>query len=225
MIKGVVFDLDGTLIDSTKIWSRTDRNFLLENGIDDPPGDISDRVRKMTLNEASLYFIERFRLSCTVEYIIKRIEELVRIEYEENIPLKPYAVEILDFLDAQGIPYGVATATYKNLAEAVMRRCGIYHRMKFVLTDREYPMGKVFPDIFLGAAEMLGAEPDSVLVAEDSLHCIETAAAAGFVTVGVYDEVSADESKMIAETADHYISSLKELENIIDFLGGLKRND
>lgn len=215
MIKGIVFDLDGTLIDSMKIWSRTDIKFLQENGVPDPPADISDKVKKMSLEESSQYFIDRFSLTCTREYVIKRIEDLVRVEYEENIPLKPYAAELLDFLDDQRIPYGVATATYKKLAEFVMRRCGIYHRMKFVLTDREYPMGKVFPDIFLGAAEILGACPEEILVAEDSLHCIETASGAGFVTVGVYDEVSATEREKIVETADFYVASLKEMENIV----------
>lgn len=215
MIDGVIFDLDGTLIDSMKIWSKIDMEFLLENGVKDPPADISDIVRKMTVEESSQYFIDRFGLLCTKEYIINRIEELVRIEYEENIPLKPYAAELLDFLDSEGIPYGAATATYKKLAESVLRRCGILHRMKFILTDQEYPLGKNFPDIFLGAAERLRVPPERVLVAEDSLHCIETASAAGFVTAGIYDEISADESEIIAERADYYISSLKEIENIV----------
>ena len=215
MIDSVIFDLDGTLIDSMKIWSKIDREFLLENGINDPPADISDRVKKMTLEESSQYFIDRFGLSCTKKYIIERIEELVRLEYEENISLKPFAAEILDFLDKFDIPYGVATATYKKLAKAVLKRCGIYHRMKFILTDKEYPIGKNYPDIFLGAAEILGAEPENILVAEDSLHCIETASAAGFVTVGIFDEMSAGDSREIREKADHYICSLKELEDIV----------
>ncbi len=215
MIRGVIFDLDGTLIDSMKIWSRIDRQFLSENGIDDPPADISDKVKKMTVEESSLYFIDQFGLSCTKEYIISRIEELVRIEYEENIPLKPYAAEILDFLDEQGIPYGVATATYKTLAEAVLRRCGIYHKMKFILTDQEFPLGKKFPDIFLSAAERMGTAPEETLVAEDSLHCIKTSAGSGFVTVGVYDELSLCDKEEIVKTADHYIYSLEEMKNII----------
>ncbi len=215
MIRGVIFDLDGTLIDSMMIWSRIDRQFLSENGIDDPPADISDKVKKMTVEESAQYFIDQFGLSCTKEYIIERIEELVRIEYEEKIPLKPYAAEILDFLDEQGITYGVATATYRTLAEKVLKRCGIYHRMKFVLTDQEFPLGKRFPDIFLNAAERLDASPEEILVAEDSLHCIKTSAGAGFVTVGVYDELSSCDKDEIIKTADHYIYSLEEMKKII----------
>ncbi len=212
MIKGVIFDLDGTLIDSMKIWTKIDRKLLRENGVENIPPYISDRVRKMTIEESAQYFIDEFRLKCTNEYIIKRIEELVRIEYEENISLKPYAAEFLDYLDEKKIPYGVATATYKGLAEAVLKRCGIWERMRFLLTEVEYPLGKNFPDIFLGGAERLGLEPEEVLVVEDSLHCIETAAKAGFITAGVYDEVSWNEQSLIADTADYYVRSLKELE-------------
>lgn len=212
MIKGVIFDLDGTLIDSMKIWTKIDRKLLRENGVENIPPDISDRVRKMTIEESAQYFIDEFGFECTSEYIIKRIEELVRIEYEENIPLKSYAAEFLDYLDEKKIPYGVATATYKGLAEAVLKRCGIWEQMRFLLTEVEYPLGKNFPDIFLGGAERLGLEPEEVLVVEDSLHCIETAAKAGFITAGVYDEVSWNEQSLIADTADYYVRSLKELE-------------
>lgn len=144
MIKGIIFDLDGTLIDSMKIWTKIDRRLLRENGVENIPPDISDRVRKMTIEESAQYFIDEFRLECTIEYIIKRIEELVRTEYEENIPLKPYAKEILDFLDEKGVPYGVATATYKGLAEAVLKRCGIRERIPISADGDRISSGKKF---------------------------------------------------------------------------------
>ena len=215
MIKGVIFDLDGTLLDSMTVWSSIDREFLIENGILKPPPEVSDVVKKMTVDESSQYFIDHFGLNCTKEYVIRRIEDMVRQRYEEQIPLKPHAAELLDHLDSKGIPYGVATATYKGLAEAALKRCGVYERIGFLLTDREYPQGKNFPDIFLGGAEMLGTQPCDTLVIEDSFHCIETARAAGFVTVGVYDPVSEADSKDIMKICDHYVRSLDEIINII----------
>ncbi len=214
MIKGVIFDLDGTLIDSMKIWYNIDREFLRENGILNPPEDISERMKKMSIDESSQYFIDFFGLDLTKEYVIKRIEELVRVQYEQFIPLKPHVIEALDMLDEKNIPYGVATATYSSLAEAVLKRCGIFGRFRFLLTDIEYPMGKKCPDIFLGGAERLDCRPDEVLVIEDSLHCIETAVGAGFVTAGVYDEAAEVDKQRIAEISDHYLLSLSELSDI-----------
>ena len=123
MIKGVIFDLDGTLLDSMTVWSSIDREFLIENGITDPPPEVSDVVKKMTVDQSSQYFIDRFGLSCTKEYVIKRIEDMVRQRYEEQIPLKPHVTELLDFLDSRGIPYGVATATGACGGGAETLRC------------------------------------------------------------------------------------------------------
>ena len=215
-INGVIFDLDGTLIDSMGIWYKIDRLFLKENGVTDPPADISDRMKKMTVDESSEYFINHFGLSCTKEYVIRRIEELVRHEYEENIQLKPYVSELLDVLDSRRIPYGIATATYRSLAEAVLRRCGIYDRFSFLLTDKEYPCGKRRPDIFLGAAERLGTVPRETLVIEDSLHCIMTAAGAGFITAAVYDDAADAERPEIESPADMYFMSLSDVRQVIN---------
>lgn len=214
-IRGMIFDLDGTLIDSMSVWHKVDVEFLRENGITEPPSDISDIVKKMTIDRSSQYFIDRFGLPHTKEYVVKRIEELVRIEYEENITLKPYVRELLDFLDERGYPYGVATATYKSLACAVLKRCGIFDRFRFVLTDTEYPNGKRFPDIFLGGAKLLGTAPDETLVAEDSLHCIETAAGAGFITAGVYDEASNEDREQIRAICDFCVDSLRDIPAIL----------
>lgn len=214
MIEGIIFDLDGTLIDSMNVWCDTDRAFLRENGVENPPEDISDRVKKLTIDKASELFIREFNLNLTVDYIIDRIEELVRHEYFYNIPMKSGVTEVLDFLDGLGIPYGVATVTYRSLAEAVLKRLGIYDRMKFLLTSAEFPQGKKSPDMYIKGAEIMGLTPDRVLVVEDSLHCIETAVSAGFVTAGVYDSLSADDRDSIRKISDYYFIELNDMIDI-----------
>lgn len=213
-IKGVIFDLDGTLIDSMNVWYNTDRAFLKENGVDNPPEDISDRVKKLTVDKAAELFIQEFELSCTVEYIINRIEEIVQNEYFHNIPLKSGVAEVLDFLDNRKIPYGVATVTYRKLAETALKRLGIYEKMRFLLTSAEFPQGKKNPDMYMKCSEIMGLEPENVLVVEDSLHCIETAIKAGFITAGVYDKLSSGDRDDIKKISDYYFYEFNRLIDI-----------
>ena len=215
MIKGVIFDLDGTIIDSMDVWYRTDRIFLQENGIENPPEDISERVKKLTVDKSAELFINEFGLKCTKDYVIKRIEEIVGYEYFHNIPLKNGVPELLDFLDEKNIPYGIATVTYKNLAEAVLKRHGIYERLEFLLTVAEYPQGKKNPDMYLKCAEIMGLSPENVLIAEDSLYCIQTAVNVGFVTAGIYDNSSHNDRESIIKISDYYFNEISEITGIL----------
>ena len=215
MIKGIIFDLDGTVIDSMGIWAGIDRQFLRENGIENPPPDVSDNLKRMSADESGKYLIERFGLKLTVSQISQRTQELVKEQYEKYIELKPNVIELLDFLDRKGIPYGIATATYDSLAKAVLKRHGILNRFKFILTDSDYPKGKKFPDIFMGASEILGLSPQNVLVAEDSLYAIVTAKKAGFVTAGLFDGLSENDRSEIEAAADYYFETIDEIINIL----------
>ncbi len=209
--RGVILDLDGTLLDSMPLWHEIDLIFLRENGIE-PPENISDIVGKMSITEWAEYFIREFRMPHTPEYVIRRIEALAETAYRESIPLKPHVREFLDLLDDAGIPYGIATATYKTSAHAALERLGIASRMQFILTGEDVPGGKTQPDIYLDAAARLGSVPGHTLVVEDALHCIRTAKRAGFVTAGVHDDsVPEAERAEIRRLADFPVESLAAL--------------
>lgn len=209
MIKSVIFDLDGTIIDSMPVWYDVDRIFLSENGIE-APDDISDIVKKMTIEESSMYFIKRFQLRHSQEYVIKRIQDIVAFQYENVIPLKPYVNELVSFLEKSNIPFCIATSTYTELAVSALKRLGIYERFRFVLTCSEVGKGKTSPLIYFRAAELLGTSAAETAVFEDSLHCIETAGNAGFFTAAVYDDSSADDWQKITEKSCIALKNLSE---------------
>lgn len=212
-IQGVIFDLDGTLLDSTGVWSQVDRQ-ILEHYDREVPPDITQVVRKMSIEESSRYFVERFSLSCTPEQLAQQVSDMVAEEYHQHLQLKPHVPELLDWLDKKGIVYGVATATYGELAQAALKRLGLWERMQFLLTEQEVGAPKTQPQIFREAAGRLHLGRRQIAVAEDSLHCVETARAAGFFTVGVYDPVSDSDWAAMRATATVTVTDLLEMQDI-----------
>ncbi len=211
--KGIIFDLDGTLIDSMPVWETVDREFVAENGGIYTP-DISDTVKSMTMQQSALYLKQRLNIDYSCEYIINRIEEMVSEKYHNSIPLKNSVLETLKILSEVGIKMCVATATYNSLVNAVLKRLGIYDMFEFVITCEDIGVGKNNPDIFYISAEKLGIDISEAIVVEDSLHCIETVKKAGFFTVAVYDKLAESDKHKIIELADVYINKMNELLNI-----------
>lgn len=205
-------------------WENIDKEFLNENGIVPPPG-ISDVVKKMTIEESALYFKTQFSLRQSCSEISDRIEEMVRYQYFNKIPLKEGAYEAVTQLYRAGMRMCIATATYRQLACAALKRLGIIDCFEFVINCTEIGCGKDRPDIFIESAKRLGCEISQTAVAEDSLHCIESAASAGFKTIAVYDDVSDGEWESICRTAWKNVKTPGEIADIIMNLFGKENSD
>lgn len=214
LIKAIIFDLDGTLIDSMSVWGDADRHFVEKYGGTYNP-EISQKLKSMTIEQASAFLISALNLKKSISEVSDEIADIVEYQYKNTIPLKPDVISITDFLKEHNIPFCIATATFRKLAEAVLKRYGIYERFEFVLTGEDVPEGKKSPVIYLKCSEMMGVLPSETLVIEDSLHCIKTSVRAGFPTVAVYDEFSKTDWEQIENTADRHIYRLDEIKNII----------
>lgn len=212
-LQGVIFDLDGTLLDSTGVWAQVDRQIFAHFNREVPTG-ITEIVRKMSIEESSRYFVQQFSLPCTPQALQKLVSDLAAQAYFETLPLKPHARELLDWLDRKGIVYGVATATYGTLAKAALKRLGVWERLQFLLTEQDIGTPKTQPKIFQTAAQQLHLGRRQIAVAEDSLHAVETAKKAGFFTVGVYDAVSDGDWKQMQATATVTVQDLQEMQQI-----------
>ena len=215
MIKSVIFDLDGTLIDSMSIWGGVDKEYIENHGGIYTP-EISAKLKTMTIEQSAEYFIKSLGLNKTVSEVSDEIAEIVYNQYKYEIPLKENADTITEFLKENGIPFCIATATYKHLAKVVLERHGIYDRFGFILTGEDVNSGKKSPEIYLKCAEIMGTDPTETLVVEDSLHCVETTVKAGFPTVAVYDEFNKKEIDKIKAIADKFIYNLDELKSFWD---------
>lgn len=186
-VRAVILDLDGTLIDSMRIWYQIDIDFFAENGLEMPEG-MSETVARMSIDQWADYFVENFVPHLTPAQVIARVEEMASVYYRDRIPMKPYVPELLGALAARGLPCGICTATYRSSASAVLHRLGLDTQMQFVLTGEDFPDGKSTPAMFLAAAERFSLPAGEILVVEDSLHCVEMAVSCGFPTAVVYDD-------------------------------------
>lgn len=210
-LQGVIFDLDGTLLDSTGMWRQVDGRLMAHYGKEVPP-DLSETVQRMSIEEFSQFFVEEFDLPVTPEQIAQQVADMVAEEYREKLQLKPHVPEILDWLDQQNIPYGVATATYGELAEAALRRLHIWERLRFLLTEQDAGAPKTQPKIFQLAAQELHLGRRQIAVVEDSLHALEGAKNGGFFTIGIADPENVPVWKEICATATVHIHDILEMK-------------
>lgn len=210
-LQGVIFDLDGTLLDSTGMWRQVDGRLMAHYG-KEVPLDLSETVQRMSIEEFSQFFVEEFDLPVTPEQIAQQVADMVAEEYREKLQLKPHVPEILDWLDQQDIPYGVATATYGELAEAALRRLHVWERLRFLLTEQNAGAPKTQPRIFQLAAQKLHLGRRQIAVVEDSLHALEGAKNGGFFTIGIADPENAPVWKEICATATVHIHDILEMK-------------
>lgn len=211
MIKGAIFDVDGTLLDSMEIWEDVAIRYLKSIGVEAEP-DLPEVMFTMSLPEGAAYVKEHYRLTRETDEIIQGVLDIIRKYYEETAPLKPGVTKILEELSRKRIPMTVATSNNKEEVEAAFKRLGIASYFSRIFTCEEVGAGKTRPDIYMKAAEYMGTRPEETVIFEDVLHAIRTAKKAGFLAVGLYDEASKADQEEIKKEADWYAKSMEGLD-------------
>lgn len=217
MIKGAIFDVDGTLLDSMEIWEDAGARYLRRVGVE-PEVNLSEILYPMTMAEGAEYVKERYYLAFALDEIIQGVLDTVRDFYFYEAPLKLGAKELLSWMKEKNIPVAAATASDREHIKAAFERLGIDGYFRRIFTCSEVGAGKKNPLIYEKAAAYLGANPGEILVFEDALYALATAKNAGFCTVGVYDRFSEDEQEELSRRADIYLRNLtdwKRKERII----------
>ena len=197
-----IFDLDGTLVDSREWWKGLAEEFLRSQGVEELPDSLLSQIKTMTIPESAALFIRIFGISGTVSSVAEEMNGLMDRHYREDISLKE-----------KGVRMCVASATSKELVEACLKRLGAADYFEAFLSCEDVGAGKTHPDIYLEAAQRMGAKPKDTAVYEDALYAAETAKKAGFYVVGVYDENScktAEEKKRLEDVSDEIIENWEE---------------
>ena len=196
--------MDGTLLDSMPVWEHASERYLQNKGIK-VRERLSDILFSMSMQKGAEYVKENYHLAESVDEIVAGVNNIVYTAYEKEVQPKEGVRELLDTLQVNGIKMAVATSTDRPMVEAALKRTGLFSYFEQIFTCTEVGKGKVAPDIYYAAADILGTEPKNTLGFEDALYAIGTAKKAGFVTVGVYDDASRKEQGKIKEQADIYL--------------------
>ena len=209
MIYGVIFDIDGTILDSMSIWDKAAEMFLNSMGIEAENG-LGKIMFSMTMTNGAEFLKDRYLLDMDVDAIIAGINHTIEDFYYYQVQLKEGVEQFLKDMKQTGIKMVAATSSDRQVVERTLKRLNVMSFFERIFTCTEIGVGKVKPDIYLAAAEYMGTPPKDIWVFEDALYAIQTAKNAGFRTVGVFDASSIVNLEEIKRISDIY---LKKLDN------------
>lgn len=203
---GAIFDMDGTIIDSMRIWSDIDKRFFAAHDMDIPKG-LQQKIAHMNFKEMAQYFKDTFSFSESVEEINQMWMNMAKEEYSYNIKLKPYVKEFLASLKERNYKISLATSNQKDLYEPCLKNNKILEYFDYLLNTNVYSTSKDEPTIYLEASKKMNTPVEKTVVFEDIYPAIKTAKNAGFKVIAIYDDSSKDREKDIRYLADDYIYS------------------
>ena len=210
--KAVIFDLDGTLVDSMWIWREIDIRFLGKYGLQVPEG-LNDELEGYSFHETAVYFKKRFELPLTIEEIMETWNHMASEIYVNEIPLKDGVQDFISLLKERDMKLAIATSNSRKLAKDCLRANGILDAFDYICTSDEVPRGKPEPDVYLHAAKMIDTNPEHALVFEDIPYGLLAGKRAGMEVCAVKDSYSERAVKEKREIADYYIDTYYDILN------------
>ena len=206
-----IFDLDGTLINSTGVWNKVDEDFFNRRNVIMPP-EFPQVIKTHTLMSGAVYIKDRLSLLESPEDIVKEWHDAAVYAYHNDVRIKPYVKELLELLkNSYGYNIGLATSNTHELYDQCLINNGIYDYFDSFTQSDEVERLKGFPDIYEKSAERMGVPKEECIVFEDVYQAVKGARMGNFFTVAVEDSASADDSEEIIKIADVYIKSFREL--------------
>jgi HAD superfamily hydrolase (TIGR01509 family) len=208
VIDGVVFDLDGVLLDSEQVWDSVREELVLERG-----GRWHDQAQRDMMGMSSLewsrYLHDELGVPDPPEELSAEVVRRLESRYREHLPVLPGAREAVERLAARW-PLALASSSNRELIDLALELLGVRHLFAATVSSEEVARGKPAPDVYLEAALRLGVDPVRAAAIEDSHNGIRAAKAAGMRVIAIPNEHFPPDEEALAQ-ADVVLDSLAEL--------------
>ena len=214
-IKGAIFDMDGTLVDSMKYWDTVGIEYLERKRIKHNNND-ENYVLKVGIKNFTQYCNENYNLGKTYEEVRDGIHDIMDEKYNTVVNLKVGAEKMLEKLRQNGVKICLATATEQASAKNILNKLGVLDYFEDVITTTIVGKDKHSPLIYEKAMELLGTSKEETYIFEDAVYAITTAKNAGFKVIGIEDECSALPPAQVEKMCDHFLYTKDEYD--ISFL-------
>ena len=212
-IEAVIFDLDGTLVDSMWIWPAVDIEYFQKYNLDVPEGFYEEMEGK-SYSELAVLFYETFTtLNCTIDDIKQEWYDMSYEKYIHEVPLKPGVFEMITELKKNGMKFGIATSNSRELVDAVLQALHVEHLFDSVRTACEVEHGKPSPDVYLLVASDLKTDACKCLVFEDIPKGIMAGKNAGMRVCAIDDDTSRKQNPQKKQLADYFITDYNDIIN------------
>lgn len=212
-IEAIIFDIDGTLVDSMWIWNDIDNWFLEKYNLTEPE-NFHEGMEGKSYSETAQYFLDIFpELTHTRQELEEEWHQMAYDLYANKIKLKKGAYEFVKRMHKKGIKLGIATSNSRDLAEATLKHNNVLEFFGSIWTSDEAKAGKPAPDVYLRVAESLMVVPNKCLVFEDVPKGILAGKNAGMKVCAVEDKFSKSQDDIKKELADYFIRDYDDIKN------------
>lgn len=186
MIRGAIFDADGTLLDSMGMWRNVGERYLASLGCTAEPG-LRAILFPMSMIDSAVYLKETYHLAPTPEEIVEGLNNTIRDFYRTEVKAKAGAREFLEELHRRGVGVTLATNTDRALIVDGLLTAGLLPLLDDIFTCGELGVDKHTPHIYDRARDRMGTHTEDTWVFEDAVHGARTAFEAGYKVAGVAD--------------------------------------
>lgn len=214
-IKAIIFDYDGTILDSGDLWHEIDIKFFARHHKPYPPTYLED-IAHTNLEGAAKITREKYGVEGTNEELIAEWMSMSKDAYANELQLKDGIREVLEYFKNHGMKMALATAGDEELFKPSLERLDLNKYFETEINVVEVKKNKDYPDIYLEAARRLGAKPEETIVFEDMPTGLKSSFEAGFVTYAVMDKASEklkeQKTRFSKEIVNDWKTFLKALE-------------